>query len=873
MAYSTGIDFEFGISDVYNIPAVHSWTILGNFINYNSLSYHNFESVRYKEIDGARGAMFGLSPASMNQFGNDITRRIILWCTDREFVDSFTVPQGNIAFVVHAVDDQTPVLNRSEALLDSFIRTLDYNDISYISSTRLAVTDLGGAKFLVESSNSLGRPLFDTIASNGVNMVCLSEAIKKLIPPNASDAENFIRKDTAMVACSTLAYLEGLYGGMRVSGGSIVYDFYDYTPENFKGIAYCSGNFDTDEYCAYIYDKENVRATVSGITPDTSLNGDGWEILRRMIMWADNKNVVEPKEIDSGSVVFVIASPDDSTPVLGRYEKELSDTLIRCGYDKVSYISKFRAEITDMSKASLVTSIDHIISKQKIDSIIPSVPVILFGQALASLPGHWNPYYHSTTKVISPIDYLIGYEPDVVFNFGSSALDLGEDSLPKWKTLAIDSSSSSERQMLFSYNQNGIRSAAISFRVQYLSDLGWDLVQRVFRWLRHEAAIEPDTVPRGNVAFVIHDINDSTPYFSAAERHVHDSLVSMNYKDITYVSSARAGVTDFSGAKFVIMTSDELYKLAPDSLLNAGIKVVLLGRALTTLYGDWLSSTSSSNLTPDYDSAFLKNFEAGSYYDCTNGGRYYPDEPANNVFGWTALGRDATTPTNGYHIAFFTERGDAKGAALGYIPDRMNATGWTVFREMIRWVNGYSVNIIAPSNYEILKQNATYVVEWEALEEIDSVTIEFSSDSGQSFQVLTLSYPNTGIFYWDVPGIVSSSCVMRVSAADDHENMDEKYFAIDLASGVKEFLKGNSFKMIQHGNRLSLAISLEEPAVVRADIFSVSGRLVNSFNRKLKAGQHSVDLLKGMPLAAGAYFLQVKLGNSGYRKLIVKSGK
>lgn len=858
--YLTGTSYDCGTSDLYTvgIPNVSEWRTVAKIAEYDIL--------RYKEVNGARGAIFGLTPVSMTQFGNDVVRRMILWCSGNSAVDSLTVPRNNIAFVINGVDDTTPVLTSQEAKLDSFMRATRYTDISYISSTRLGAADLSGAKLVVESSMCMNKALFDTLAQKGLHMVLLGEAIRKFYWK--------ISKDTTMAACSTVAYFEGLYPEMRVVRSSPVYAIDNYTPQDLTCIGF--SGWDRN---AFIYDKDGTRAAIAGVVPHTALSVDGWEIINRMFKWVERKSVVAPKEIKEGSIAFVISHPDDSAAVLDEAEMELRDSLISYGYDSISYVSKFRAEISDLSKSSFITSVNDCMSKAKLDSVLASsVPAFLFGSALNALPGAWyNFSLYSRTRVVSSTDYLAGYSSPLVYRFGiSSQTVFTGTSLPGWRILGSDSSSSA-RHTLFSYEKDGVRAAAMSYSPDDLTSYGWDALQRALRWIHHQKVIDPPPVPKGNIAFIIYNMNDndSTPSLTSAEKLVRDTLVSMRYKDITYVSSTRAGVTDFSQSKFVITTSNNLSKLAPDSLLNAGVNVVLLGAGLTTLCGDWFSQTYSYNLTPNYKAAFLDTFEVGNYYDCTIGGHYYPDEPANNVFGWTALGRDATASSTGHRVAFSTERDEARGAALGYFPEKLNRMGWNVFREMIRWTDDSPITIAAPSNGEVLEQNQTCAVEWMTRGEIDSVKISFSQDNGETFTVLAHSILNLGLFHWHVPNISSSSCILRVESVHNSEHMDEKYFTIGTAvgSGLKPQSLSSHFKTVQRGKSMDLLFSLARPTQVKADIYSISGRKAGSLDARLSTGHHSIDLLKGKPLARGTYILVVKLGSVWYRRSLLSVGQ
>ncbi len=70
------------------------------------------------------------------------------------------------------------------------------------------------------------------------------------------------------------------------------------------------------------------------------------------------------------------------------------------------------------------------------------------------------------------------------------------------------------------------------------------------------------------------------------------------------------------------------------------------------------------------------------------------------------------------------------------------------------------------------KKNIT----WYTTGEVGNVRIELSKDNGQSWEIIIDETENDGLYSWIVPEISSSSCLIRISEADDGEPSDTSDF-------------------------------------------------------------------------------------------------
>ena len=88
------------------------------------------------------------------------------------------------------------------------------------------------------------------------------------------------------------------------------------------------------------------------------------------------------------------------------------------------------------------------------------------------------------------------------------------------------------------------------------------------------------------------------------------------------------------------------------------------------------------------------------------------------------------------------------------------------------------VTVISPNGGEILLSGNMYNITWTALDPnfiTDPITIEYSVDSGTSWNEVATAEVNDGGYLWAVPILDSSDCLIRVTGADllGHSGSDE----------------------------------------------------------------------------------------------------
>ncbi len=78
------------------------------------------------------------------------------------------------------------------------------------------------------------------------------------------------------------------------------------------------------------------------------------------------------------------------------------------------------------------------------------------------------------------------------------------------------------------------------------------------------------------------------------------------------------------------------------------------------------------------------------------------------------------------------------------------------------------VTILSPKVNDVVQAGAPFEVQWKAeVPESDfgaNVTIQFSKDGGNSWEVVAENVPNNGKYQWNVPKIDSAKCKILVSS-------------------------------------------------------------------------------------------------------------
>jgi hypothetical protein len=101
-----------------------------------------------------------------------------------------------------------------------------------------------------------------------------------------------------------------------------------------------------------------------------------------------------------------------------------------------------------------------------------------------------------------------------------------------------------------------------------------------------------------------------------------------------------------------------------------------------------------------------------------------------------------------------------------------------------------SITLLSPNGVEIWKIGDTYDILWNANDnvEVSKIKIEYSTNGGTNFSLISDSYSNSGSYPWKIPNEPSSYCKIRITAFDNAGNTasdlsDESFTISSVVTG------------------------------------------------------------------------------------------
>src|SRR4030042_4593236 len=76
------------------------------------------------------------------------------------------------------------------------------------------------------------------------------------------------------------------------------------------------------------------------------------------------------------------------------------------------------------------------------------------------------------------------------------------------------------------------------------------------------------------------------------------------------------------------------------------------------------------------------------------------------------------------------------------------------------------LSVTSPNGEESLKPGSAQAITWSGEEAIKALKLEYSLDNGTSYMSLAERADNNGSYPWQIPFVLSPTCLVRVSNAD-----------------------------------------------------------------------------------------------------------
>ncbi len=117
-----------------------------------------------------------------------------------------------------------------------------------------------------------------------------------------------------------------------------------------------------------------------------------------------------------------------------------------------------------------------------------------------------------------------------------------------------------------------------------------------------------------------------------------------------------------------------------------------------------------------------------------------------------------------------------------------------------------TIAVLSPNGLEQIAVGSVFPINWSFSGNIPFVNIEFSTDSGQSWNTLAMAAENAGGFDWTVPKLPSQACLIKVSDAADGQRMDvsDTVFSIFELPQSLEIMQPNGNELLVEGRNYEI---------------------------------------------------------------------
>jgi hypothetical protein len=214
--------------------------------------------------------------------------------------------------------------------------------------------------------------------------------------------------------------------------------------------------------------------------------------------------------------------------------------------------------------------------------------------------------------------------------------------------------------------------------------------------------------------------------------------------------------------------------------------------------------------------------------------------------------------------------------ALVRISDTNNATRFDVSNGVFKiQIPGSSLSLVSPNGGEVLQGGTNIFVLWNS-SGVPSVKLEYSANSGESWNVIVENIVNVGSYLWNVPNAASASARLRISRVDNGgapSDLSDNFFTIHAnptSVSQDKDAQPQSFELSQnYPNPFNLGTKIEfgVPRIsdVVLEIYNIRGERVRTLHSgQMGSGRYTAfwDGLNstGEVVASGLYVYRIRIG-------------
>ncbi len=240
-------------------------------------------------------------------------------------------------------------------------------------------------------------------------------------------------------------------------------------------------------------------------------------------------------------------------------------------------------------------------------------------------------------------------------------------------------------------------------------------------------------------------------------------------------------------------------------------------------------------------------------------------------------------PYNGQILSFYSWPTDSSFFQVPISLDKIEI--WTMYNGTL---STEVYDLYNPNGGEIVEGGSIYTITYYSFQLFPGLNIEFSSDSGQTWEFIVENYWSPSMTYdWQVPEISSLNCLIRLGDYPCVYDVSDSVFTITYpVSAENENNLPTKFSLSQNypnpfnpSTKIKYSIpgaplSFEEGLVVRLIIYDVLGNEVATLvNEEQSPGEYEVEFSVGQEsipaLPSGIYFYTLKAGEFVQTKKMV----
>jgi len=125
---------------------------------------------------------------------------------------------------------------------------------------------------------------------------------------------------------------------------------------------------------------------------------------------------------------------------------------------------------------------------------------------------------------------------------------------------------------------------------------------------------------------------------------------------------------------------------------------------------------------------------------------------------------------------------DVQGNRLSLVNVRWDG----VATDQFSLVKGTGIVVATPDGGEVFEYGVPVDIRWATVGNIANVKLEYSTDDGQTYNLIASSIPNTGTYPWSIPALDSKRAIIRISDAQNSATFDESNAGFTMIGGKSE---------------------------------------------------------------------------------------